>query len=182
MMRTPRNILVGTRAEGQLRREFWTRYVSARVRGGDNTPFGSAQEIFEQALLDIMQTTLSETALTTPVLFTEQLSNHVLAVCLQIQDRGCIIAVNARFKFDPEVMAHTLIEEFAHVQQIWSRVDFQAQRQQFAYRDRPYEKEAKQIAVDILGYELENFTAILLREEPEGILFDHVKILDEKGE
>ncbi|GEM_PF-3531906 len=179
-MRTPRNTLAGTRAEEQIQRKFWRNYISARLLGGDETRFGSAQEVFQLPLLNRLRSVLQEDALQVPVLFTERLSNRVLAVCLQLQRQTCVIAINARFKIDPEVVAHTLIEEFVHVQQVLNGVDFQAQRQQYAYHDRPYEKEAKQTAINVLGYELENYTAILLREEPAGNLLDQV-IVSEGG-
>lgn len=107
-----------------------------------------------------------------PVFFTEKLSNRVLAGCLRLQNGSHIIAINARFKADPEVLAHTLMEEFAHVQQIIEGIDFATQRRQLAYHERPYEQEAKRIAVEILGYEPDEYDAYLLREEPSGSLYD----------
>ena len=54
------------------------------------------------------------------------------------------IAINARFKADPEMLTHTIVEEYAHAQQVLDGVDFEAQRRRFPnYADRPYEIEAK---------------------------------------
>ena len=97
-MRTPRNTLAGTRAEEQIQRKFWRNYISARLLGGDETRFGSAQEVFQLPLLNRLRSVLQEDALQVPVLFTERLSNRVLAVCLQLQRQTCVIAINARFK------------------------------------------------------------------------------------
>ena len=67
-------------------------------------------------------------------------------------------------------MAHTLVEEFVHVQQIRDGVDFEALRLRFAYHERPYEQEAKRIATDVLGYEPDAYEVYLLREEPDDLL------------
>lgn len=83
-----------------------------------------------------------------------------------------MVVINARCKADPEVLAHTLVEEFVHAQQRLNGVDFEAQRRQYAYRERPYEQEAKRIATETLGYEPDEFDTHLVREEPTGVLYD----------
>jgi hypothetical protein len=108
--------------------------------------------------------------LMTPVFFTERLSNRILAVCIRLQSGANTIGINARFKVDPEVMAHTLVEEFAHVQQIADGLDVEAQQRHFAYHERPYEREAKAISTEILGYEPDLYEALLIRDEPHDIL------------
>lgn len=161
----------GTRAAGQLLGTFWARYVQAYSFSGDDIPFGSAEQVFEEAVLAKLRATISVQALLTPVYFTEILSNRVLAACLAFQDSSHAIAINARFKADPEVIAHTLVEEFAHVQQLLDGVDFEAQRHQFAYHERPYEQEAKQTATDLLGYDPgEEYDVILVREERDNVI------------
>jgi hypothetical protein len=165
----PRNILFGTRAEGQLLRMFWARYLQARHLTSDEKPFGSADAIFEEPVLTTMRQQLSGEALSTPVLFTEKLSNRVLAGCLIRPGDTCLIAINSRFRIDPEIMAHTLVEEFAHVQQRLDGMDFEIQRRQFSYQERPCEQEAKRIATQILGYEPEEYETNLLRDEPDDV-------------
>lgn len=148
-------------------RTFWAEYVSIYLRGGNEEVIGDARSVFTDDILDRLQTALSPESLTVPVMFTEQLSNHILATCICFRDKTQIIAINARFKVDPEILAHTLVEEFAHVQQMLDGVDFETQRRQFTYQERPYEQEAKRIATEILGYEPDVYENYLLRDEPE---------------
>jgi hypothetical protein len=173
-MLSPRTTLPGTRADGQLLRTFWMRYVSAYLRTGDDEPFGDASQIFTEPILTAMRNRLSMEVLTTSVFFTERLSNRILAARLHVRNSFFAIAINARFIIDPEVLAHALVEEFAHVQQTLDGIDFVTQREQFAYHERPYEQEAKQIATEILGYEPDAYDARLLRDEPVGSLFDRI--------
>jgi hypothetical protein len=155
-----------------LLQRFWARYVQARLAAGDDTPFGDARAVFERSVLIGLALHFDSEVLNTPVFFTDKLSNRTLAGCLMLRDGSCAIALNARFQVDPEVLAHTLVEEYAHAQQIRDGVDFEAQRQQFTYSKRPYEMEAKRLATDVLGYEPGTFDVLLLREEPPGLLFD----------
>jgi hypothetical protein len=62
-------------------------------------------------------------------------------------------------------MAHALVEEFVHVQQQIDGTDFDGQRRQFAYDDRPYEIDAKRIATEVLGYVPDAYETVLLRDE-----------------
>ena len=78
--------------------------------------------------------------------------------------------MNARFRADPELIAHTLVEEYVHAQQRLDGVDFDVQRVRYSYSDRPYELQAKQVATDLLGYTPSDHTTILLREEPTNII------------
>jgi hypothetical protein len=133
----PRDILTGTRADGQLLPRFWTEYVSARFRGGAEEIVGDATAIFTVPILQQLQYHLSPGALAVPFLVTEQLRNRVIAVSIGYRDNTQIVAVNARFKIDPEVMAHTLVEEYVHAQQRIEGTDFDAQRLQYEYHDRP---------------------------------------------
>lgn len=149
--------------------------MRAQLLDGDDTPFGDATAVFTTEFIAELRPRLGTVALATPVFFTDRLSNRVLAGCLQLRDGSCAIALNARFVADPEVIAHTLAEEFIHAQQIQDGVDFEAQRREFAYEDRPYEREAKQLATALLGYEPEDSHVLLLRDAPEGLLFDHVR-------
>jgi hypothetical protein len=153
-----------------LLRTFWAEYVSAYLRGGNEEVIGDARSVFTNGVLRSLQYVLSPEALSVPVLFTEQLSNRLFALCIGLRDRTQIIAINARFKVDPEVMAHTMAEEFVHAQQRIEGVDFEAQRRQFAYHERPYEQEAKQVATEILGYEPAEYENYLLREEPADLI------------
>ncbi len=114
--------------------------------------------------------TLSATALKTPVLFSERLSNRLLATSLGFRDGSQLIAINSRFKVDPELMAHTLVEEFVHSQQRLDGVDFVTQQQQFSYAERPYEVEAKRIATDVLNYEPGDYEIYLVREQPAELI------------
>jgi len=126
--------------------------------------------IFEEPILAQISRRFQEDVLLTPVFFTERLSNRILAGCITLQNGMHTIGINARFKVDPEIMAHSLVEEFVHVQQIFSGTDFEAQRRSFAYDERPYEQEAKAISTEILGYEPPPYKAYLLRGEPQDIL------------
>ena len=145
--------------------------IRACLLSGEEQPFGDAGTIFTEPILADMRKRFHSEVLTTQVYFTEKLSNRVLAACLVLGE-SCIIAINARFKADPETLAHTLLEEFTHVHQVYEGVDFEAQRSAFAYTDRPYEVEAKRIATEILGYEPGDYDVYLIREEPPGPLYD----------
>lgn len=169
-MLIPRNTLLGTRADGQLLRSFWANYVKARLLGADDEPLGGADRIFEESILFEMRRRFQTEVLLIPVFFTERLSNRILAGCITLQNGTHTIGINARFKVDPEIMAHSLVEEFVHVQQIFSGTDFEAQRRSFTYDERPYEREAKAISTEILGYQPSPYEAYLLREEPSDIL------------
>jgi hypothetical protein len=152
---------------------FFGAYIRARLLDGEDKQHGDASSVFEEALLSNLRRSLSAEALATPVLFTDQLSNRVLAVHLALRDGSTFIAVNVRMKIDPEMLAHTLVEEYVHAQQVLDGVDFAAQRQQFPdYASRPYEQEAKRIASELLGYTPEEYTVYLLREEPAGVFYD----------
>ena len=129
-------------------------------------------QVFRPDALASLQARLSLEALMTPVVLTDRLSNRVLAVHLTHTDATRRIAVNARFKIDPDILTHTLLEEFAHTQQVLERLDFETQRRAFAYSERPYELAAKQLATDILGYDPTDYEVFLLREEPSGPLYD----------
>ena len=129
--------------------------------------------VFEDGTLANLAQHLSAEALATTVMFTDRLSNRVLAVHLTLRDGSSLIAVNARFKIDPELMAHTLVEEYVHAQQILNGVDFASQRQQFPdYEARPYERDAKALASDLLGYTPAGFQTVLIRDEPALVLYD----------
>lgn len=140
--------------------------------GGTEEIVGNAAAVFTEAILVKLRMLLRREALDVPVLFTERLSNSVLAVCLGFRDNSQLIAVNARCKADPELIAHTMIEEFVHAQQRLDKVNFEEQRRLFAYHERPYEQEAKRIATATLGYEPTAYDVDLQREEPTGILFN----------
>jgi len=172
MKRAPRNTLAGTRAARQLLSIFWTEYISARTRGATEEIIGDASAIFTAPVLQELQRHLSTEALSVPFLFTEQLRNRVVAVSIGYRDNTQIVAVNARFKFDPEVMAHTLVEEYTHAQQRIDGTDFDAQRRLYHYDDRPYELEAKRVATTVLGYDAPDYDARLIREEHEDALGD----------
>ena len=169
----PRNTLEATRAAGQLQRGFFKEYLSARTLDGADRQVENASAIFEDQTLHLLERRLSIRALATPLVFTDYLSNRVLAIHAHMQDGTQTIAVNVRFKIDPEMLAHALVEEYAHAQQVLDGIDFATQKQQFPdYTARPYEQEAKQIATEILGYTPENYTAYLLRDEPPDNLYD----------
>lgn len=144
--------------------------LNARLLGADETVFGDARAIFTSSLLARLTTHCSKEALSIPLVFSERLSNRSLAVCIGFRDGAQLVAVNARFMADPELIAHTLVEEYVHAQQRLDGVDMEEQRARYAYADRPYELQAKQIATEILGYAPFGYTAILLREEPPDII------------
>ena len=77
-----------------------------------------------------------------------------------------------RFKVDPDVLLHALVEEYVHSQQVFDKVDFEQQRAQFAYAERPYELEAKRIATEILGYDPDSYETYLVREEHSDVYYD----------
>ena len=79
----PRNTLPPTRAAGQLQHNFFRRYVVARMLNGIDEEVGDAFAIFEGEVLSRLQSRLSEDALRTPVFFTDNLSNRVLATFLR---------------------------------------------------------------------------------------------------
>ena len=130
----PRDTPLGTRVEGQLRRSFWAEYVRAYLLGGDEQDIGDSKAVFTEMMLQRLKETLSAEALTTPVLFTEKLSNSTLAGCIGFRDRSQVIAINARCKADPELLAHTRVEEFVHAQQRLEGVDFENERRRLAYQ------------------------------------------------
>jgi hypothetical protein len=169
----PRDTLQQTRAAGQLQRDFFKEYLSSRMRDGADREIENASAVFEGQMLATLRQRLSPSALATPIVFTEKLSNRVLAIHVLHEEGTGTIAINARFKVDPEVLAHALVEEYAHAQQVLDGVDFAAQRQQFPdYASRPYEQEAKRLASELLGYAPEEYTVYLLREETSGVLYD----------
>lgn len=133
-------------------------------------PVGDAESVFEEPVLRSLRRYVGEAALSTPVLITERISNRILAGCINLTDGSSVIAVNARLKFDPELMAHALIEELVHAQQQLDGVDFEEQRRRFPYEERPYEIQAKQLATEVLGYEPEPCDVQLLRDEPPDLL------------
>jgi hypothetical protein len=178
----PRNTLHSTHAHGQLQRAFFAEYVRAYLQDGNDKEVGDAYAIFEGETLQDLQRILGEEALQTQVVFTDNLSNRNIAIHLTLNEEISLIAVNARFKFDPEILAHALVEEFAHAQQVHDKIDFASQRRQYAYADRPYEIEAKQIATDVLGYEADYYESYLMREEPESDLYDRLPNRDDADE
>ena len=134
---------------------------------------GSADSIFEGPTLEELRSCLTYAACASQIVLTDRLSNRVLAIHVTMFDSTTAIIVNVRFKVDPEILAHTLIEEFVHAQQVLDGVDFDTQRKQFPdYNARPYEIDAKQTATDILGYTPDDYEVYLLREEPSGLLYD----------
>lgn len=169
----PRNTLPSTRAQGQLQRNFFKEYLHARTLNGADREIESAFEVFEGQTLETLKRGLSSHALSTSVTLTDRLSDRVLAIHTLSDSGATGILVNTRFKVDPEILLHTLIEEYVHAQQVLDGVDFEDQRQQFStYYDRPYEQEAKRIASEILGYKPDEYVAYLLREEPIDPLYD----------
>lgn len=172
MSARPRSTTANTRVDGILRRSFWAEYVRARLLGGNDSPIGAANAVFKQELIDRLKQYAGAEALGVPVMFTERLSNRLLAACIGLRDGSRIIAVNARFTVDPEVLAHTIIEEYIHAQQMADGVDFANQRQQFEYAERPYEIEAKSMADLTLGFAPGDFATFLVRDEPDGPLYD----------
>lgn len=169
-----RNTLRGTHAEHLLLPDFYRIYLHARLLDGEDKLLSNAHAVFCVEGLRRLRSYFNEAALNTPVVLTERLSNRVLAVHLAENPSTRIIAVNTRFRIDPDVLAHLLLEEFAHSQQMLDGTDFEAQRHQFAYDERPYEQEAKRIATEILGYNPADFIHYLVRDEPDGVLYDRV--------
>lgn len=163
-MRAPRNTLTGTRAEHLLQREFFALYLRARVLNENDRTVADARQVFHPDAIALLREQWSAEALGTPIVLTDRLSNRVLAVHLTHVDGTRIIAVNVRFKVDPDVLTHTLLEEFAHTQQVIDGLDFDTQRREFVYSDRPYELAAKQLATDILGYSPDDYAAALLHD------------------
>ena len=168
----PRNTLDGTRAEYLLRRDFYGKYLQARYVVGENQVLPDAAAVFTSKGIQHLRQHLTEEALQAPVVLTERLSNRVLAAHLVQNFVERFIVVNMRFKVDPDVLAHTLIEEYVHSQQVLNKVNFEHQKQQFAYQERPYEVEAKRIASEILGYDTNTYDTYQIREEPSQILYD----------
>lgn len=157
-----------------MRRDFYALYLQARFLNKEEREVANAFTVFIEEGFPSLRLHLSEAALETPVLLTDKLSNRVLAVHLTSMDGKRIIAVNTRFKVDPDVLAHTLVEEFVHTQQVLDKVDFESQKTRFSYDARPYEQEAKRIATEILGYDPDDYAVYLLRPEPQGALYDRI--------
>ena len=67
---------------------------------------------------------------------------------------------------DPDALTLALLEEFAHAQQVIDGVDFETQRQNFPYAERPYEQEAKQTATELLNADTAEYAVYIVREEP----------------
>jgi hypothetical protein len=155
-----------------LLREFFRLYLRARLLGPPDVEVGNAFDVFSASGIEALQQTISDQALHTPVVLTERLSNRVFAIHIVMGADESVIALNTRFRVDPDYLVHALLEEFAHAQQFLDRVDFEAQRIAYPYSERPYEQKAKHIATDILGYDPSEFDVYLVREEPAGILYD----------
>ena len=173
-MMPPRSTPRQTRAEGQFAQGFWGAYVNAYYLGSREEPIGDAYSVFSEAICAALQSRLNSEILSIPVLFTEKLSNRVLAGNFRLRDGSQRVVINARFKIDPEILAHTTVEEFVHAWQRLNNVDFATQRSQFAYKERPYEMEAKRIATEILGYDPGDYEIYIRRDEPDGVLYDKV--------
>ena len=171
-MMPPRYTPRRTRAEGQFAEGFWGAYVNAYYFGGNEEPIGNANAVFSPGACAALENRLGPETLAVPVLFSDRLSNRSLANNIAFKNGSQCIVINARFRTDPEILAHSLVEEFAHAWQRLNNVDFDAQSSQFAYADRPYEIEAKRIATEILGYEPGDYDTYIQREEPEGVLYD----------
>ena len=108
-----------------MRGDFYEIYREAVFRGGRDEEFADASAVFAEEALQALRDYASEEALTTPpILLTENLSNRVLAVHMTGKPGVSLIAVNTRFRVDPDVIAHTLMDEFAHAQQTLDNVDF----------------------------------------------------------
>jgi hypothetical protein len=133
---------------------------------------GGGSAVFEPGFLEALRTRVGVAALDTPVFLTDRLSDRVLAAWLGFRDESSAIAVNARLLADPEVLVHTLVEEFVHAWQVQQEVDLAAQRAAFAYAERPYEVEAKALATELVGYSPEPCGVLRARREPAGLLFD----------
>ncbi len=171
----PRSTPRQTRVEGQFAQNFWKTYVNAYIFGGDEEPIGDARSVFSEPICASLQAQLGPEILTTLVLFSEQLSNRLLASNIGFEDGSQCVVINSRFRVDPEILAHTIVEEYVHAWQRLNNVDFATQRSQFAYDERPYEREAKRIATEILGYEPGAYETYLRREEPDGVLYDQLQ-------
>ena len=145
-------------------------YKEAVYHGGRDEESADADAVFTEKVFQALRTYLCEEAFITPILLTETLSNRVLAVHLTGKSGERLIAVNTRFRVDPDVVAYTLIEEFVHTQQVIDGIDFATQRSQFSY-----EIEAKRIATEILGYDPGDYETYIRRDEPEGVLYDKMR-------
>lgn len=172
MRETPRSILHGTRAETLLRRDFYGMYLQARYIPVGDIELKNALEVFTEQGIQHLQQYITETALQASVVLTERLSNRVLAAHLVQNGVERFVVVNTRFRVDPDVLTHALIEEYIHSQLILDGLDVEAQKRQFAYHERAYEQDAKRIATEILGYSPDNYETYLIRDEPVGILYD----------
>jgi hypothetical protein len=171
----PRNTLEATRAYGQMRKAFFVDWLEAHLKqrsGDEERELCHAKEVFEETILNRLRARVGEEALQTRIVGTDDFSNRIGTVCISLQDGSCLIAINTRFQFDAEHLAHALIEEMVHVQQTLEGVDFSEQRQTYAYVDRPYEREAKQIATAILGYDASEHVPLMKRPEPQQGLLD----------
>ena len=146
-------------------------HLSAVLKGGADNEFGFARDVFEGDALARLREQVTEEALNTPVIFTDNLSDRTLAALLRLRDGSCVIVVNVRFRVDPEDLAHAILEEIAHSQQVLDGVDFESQ-QHLPYAGRPYEKQAKVLARKVLGYKPTTHHAMLRREQPLGSLYD----------
>ena len=170
----PRNTLHQTRAEFLLRRDFYRVYLQARFAAGKDQELPDAASVFTKEGIQQLREHITEEALRAPVVFTERLSNRVLAVHLVQNVVERFIVLNMRFKVDPDVLVHALIEEYVHSQQVLDGIDFAQHKAQFAYAERPYELEAKRIATAILGYDPDNYETYLVREEYSDIYYDTI--------
>lgn len=168
----PRNTLQGTHAERLLRRDFYRVYLQARYAAGEDIELVEATSVFTTEGIEQLCSYISEEALKAPVVLTERLSNRVLAVHLVQNATERFVVLNMRFKVDPDVLVHALIEEYVHSQQVLDEVDFALQRAQFAYAERPYELEAKRIATELLGYNPDNYETYLIRDEHSDVYYD----------
>jgi hypothetical protein len=168
----PRNTLYGTRAEHLLRRDFYRVYLQARYAAGEDQELADAASVFTPEGMRQLREHITEEALKARVVLTERLSNRVLAVHL-VQNAGeRFVVLNMRFKVDPDVLVHTLIEEYVHSQQVLDKIDFEKERVEFPYAERPYELEAKRIATAILGYDPDGYETYLMREEHSDVYYD----------
>lgn len=175
MMLKPRNTLVETRASVQLRRDFFAKYVLAYLQGGEDNVIGDAANVFEEPFFLTLQAHFDIETLGTKVVLTDKLSNRVLGTFLQMGERESAITINARFKMDPELLLHTILEEYVHAQQAINKLDFAEQRHLFPnYNERPNEIEAKRIAEQLAGYAFDDYDTYLRRPEPDGLLYDRV--------
>jgi hypothetical protein len=168
----PRNTLTGTHAEYLLRRDFYRVYLQARYSAGEDRELPDAASVFTPEGLHLLREHITEEALKAPVVLTERLSNRVLAVHLVQNAVERFVVLNMRFKVDPDVLVHALVEEYVHSQQVLDKIDFEQQREQFAYAERPYELEAKRIATAILGYDPDTYETYLMREEHSDVHYD----------